>query len=313
MLRYLTHTPAARESHVPAEGEPTAALEKVFVLLRAQTGNDFSCYKRNTINRRIERRMSIHQFDRLPRYIRFLQENPQEVELLYKELLIGVTNFFRDPGLFDFLKAKAIPQLLQAGRRGECVRVWSPGCSTGEETYSLAIVLKECWRSWVCRTCPAIQIFATDIDKDAIDKARRGTFSAGISAEVSPQRLDRFFVHEDEGYRVKKEIRDLVVFAPQNLLVDPPFTEGRHPLLPQPADLRQCRDPEETPAADALCLESRRAVDPGHRGGHRRTPIGCSPPWARGGKSSSARKCLNGLAWKCLPVLPRERLWAAEP
>jgi chemotaxis methyl-accepting protein methylase len=225
LIQYVTHAPAAPEEYVPAEGEPTAALDKVFVLLRAHTGNDFSCYKKSTISRRIERRMSVHQFNSLPRYIRFLQENPQEVELLYKELLIGVTNFFRDPGLFAFLKEKAIPQLLQDRPKGNPVRVWSPGCSTGEETYSLAIVLKECLEEFKLQGGPAIQIFGTDLDKDAIDKARRGTFSVGIAADVSPERLARFFVQEDEGYRIKKEVRDLVVFAPQNLLVDPPFTK----------------------------------------------------------------------------------------
>ncbi len=169
--------------------------------------------------------MSVHQFNSLPRYVRFLQENPHEVELLYKELLIGVTNFFRDPGLFDFLKEKAIPQLLHDWPKGNPVRVWSPGCSTGEETYSLAIVLKECLEELKFQGGPAIQIFGTDLDKDAIDKARRGMFPAGIAADVSPERLARFFDHEDESYRIKKEVRDLVVFAPQNLLVDPPFTK----------------------------------------------------------------------------------------
>ena len=225
LIQYVTTPRQPPEDRDPAEGEPSAALEKVFVLLRAHTGNDFSCYKNNTISRRIERRMSVHQFDSLPRYVRFLQENPQEVELLYKELLIGVTNFFRDPGLFDFLKEKAIPQLLQDRPKGGPVRVWNPGCSTGEETYSLAIVLKECLEDLRLQDSPTIQMFATDIDKDAIDKARQGTFSAGIAADVSPERLARFFVREDEGYRIKKEVRDLVVFAPQNLLVDPPFTK----------------------------------------------------------------------------------------
>ena len=113
LIQYVNHVPRPPEDRDLPEGEPSAALQKVFVLLRAHTGNDFSCYKNNTISRRIERRMSVHQFDSLPRYVRFLQENPQEVELLYKELLIGVTNFFRDPGLFDFLREKAIPRLLQ--------------------------------------------------------------------------------------------------------------------------------------------------------------------------------------------------------
>ncbi|MHB8899584.1 MAG: chemotaxis protein CheB [Thermoguttaceae bacterium] len=225
LIQYVTHSPAVPQELTAAEAEPTAALEKVFVLLRAHTGNDFSCYKKNTIHRRIERRMSVHQFDRLPRYVRFLQENPQEVELLSKELLIGVTNFFRDPGLFECLKEKAIPQLLQDRAARNPLRVWNPACSTGEETYSLAILLKECLEELKLQDAPAIQIFATDIDKDAIDRARRGTLSAGIVSDMSRERLARFFVHEDESYRVKKEVRDLVVFAPQNLLVDPPFTK----------------------------------------------------------------------------------------
>ncbi len=224
LIQYVTHAPAAAEEHVPAAREPTAALEKVFVLLRAHTGNDFSHYKDSTIGRRIERRMSVHQFNSLPRYVRFLQEHPQEVELLYKELLIGVTNFFRDPGLFDFLKEKAIPQLLHDRSRGNPVRVWNPGCSTGEESYSLAILFKECLEELGLQDRPAIQMFGTDLDKDAIDKARRGIFCEGIAADVSPERLARFFAHENESYRIKREVRDLVVFAPQNLLVDPPFT-----------------------------------------------------------------------------------------
>ena len=118
LIQYVNHVPRPPEDRDLPEGESSAALQKVFVLLRAHTGNDFSCYKNNTISRRIERRMSVHQFDSLPRYVRFLQENPQEVELLYKELLIGVTNFFRDPGLFDFLKEKAIPGLLRDRPQG---------------------------------------------------------------------------------------------------------------------------------------------------------------------------------------------------
>ncbi len=225
LSQYVNHVPRPPEDRDLPEGESSAALQKVFVLLRAHTGNDFSCYKINTINRRIERRMSVHQFDSLPRYVRFLQENPQEVELLYKELLIGVTNFFRDPGLFEFLREKAIPQILKDRPKDGPVRVWNPGCSTGEETYSLAIVLKECLDIERNSFRSTIQIFATDIDHDAIEKARQGTFSASIAADVSPERLVRFFVREGENYRIKKEIRDLVVFAPQNILVDPPFTK----------------------------------------------------------------------------------------
>jgi two-component system CheB/CheR fusion protein len=236
LSQYVNHTPQPPEDRDLHEGESSAALQKVFVLLRAHTGNDFSCYKNNTISRRIERRMSVHQFDSLPRYVRFLQENPQEIELLYKELLIGVTNFFRDPGLFEFLKEKAVPGLLQERSKDGVLRVWNPGCSTGEETYSLAMTFMECleaqrnsFRSsggdqrdefrWT------VQIFATDIDHDAIEKARQGTFSASIAADLSAQRLARFFLREGENYRIKKEVRDLVVFSPQNILVDPPFTK----------------------------------------------------------------------------------------
>jgi len=225
LIRYVHHAPRAPEDRDLSESEPSAALQKVFVLLRARTGNDFSCYKNNTIGRRIERRMSVHQFDSLPRYVRFLQENPQEVELLYKELLIGVTNFFRDPGLFEFLRQTAIPRLLRERPEDGPVRVWNPGCSTGEETYSLAIVLKECVEGLRLRASPAIQVFATDIDHDAVEKARGGTFAASIAADVSPERLARYFVREGEAYRIKKEVRDLVIFAPQNILVDPPFTK----------------------------------------------------------------------------------------
>ena len=225
LLQYIRHAPQPCADRELPEVEPSAAMQKVFVLLRAQTGNDFSCYKPNTISRRIERRMSVHQFESLPRYVRFLQENPQEVTLLYRELLIGVTNFFRDPGLFDFLKTQAFPALLQDRTPDRPLRVWNPGCSTGEETYSLAIVLQECLENLRLPRAPTIQVFATDIDQDAIEKARQGTFAASIAADVSPERLARFWVPEGEGYRIKKEIRDLVVFAPQNILVDPPFTK----------------------------------------------------------------------------------------
>ncbi len=224
LIQYVNHSPRPPKDRDLPEGESSAAIQKVFVLLRAHTGNDFSCYKINTISRRIERRMSVHQFDSLPRYVRYLQGNSQEVDLLYKELLIGVTNFFRDPGLFDLLKNQVIPQLLQDRPTGGPVRVWNPGCSTGEETYSLAIVLKECLEDLRLQKNPTIQVFATDIDKDAVEKARQGTFPASIASDVSAERLARFFVHEGEGYRIKKEVRDLVIFAPQNILVDPPFT-----------------------------------------------------------------------------------------
>jgi chemotaxis methyl-accepting protein methylase len=225
LIQCLTHKPVLPSEPLLADEESGSALEKVFVLLRAHTGSDFSCYKRTTILRRIERRISVHQLGSLPRYVRFLREYPQEVDLLYKELLIGVTNFFRDTGLYDFLKATALPTLLESHADGRPLRVWTPACSTGEETYSLAIVIKETLEGLNLPQPPPIQMFATDIDKDAIDKARQGLYSVNIASDVSAQRLKRFFVRDGAGYRIGKQIREMVVFAPQNVLTDPPFTK----------------------------------------------------------------------------------------
>jgi len=202
-----------------------SALEKVIVLLRTRVGHDFSLYKRNTLYRRIERRMGIHQISRMVAYVRYLQENSQEVDLLFKELLIGVTSFFRDPGVWEQLLEQDLPALLTLQPAGHALRVWVPGCSTGEEAYSLAIVLLEAIEKINPKGRFTVQIFATDLDQDAVDKARQGLFPANIAADVSKERLRRFFVKEERGYRVRKEIREMVIFAPQNLIKDPPFTK----------------------------------------------------------------------------------------
>ena len=169
--------------------------------------------------------MGLHQIDRIAAYVRFLQENPQETELLFKELLIGVTSFFRDPAAWEQLKKEVIPALLKRRPAGGALRAWTPGCSTGEEAYSLAIVFKEALEQVKPAGNVSLQIFATDLDKDAIDKARAGVYPANITADVSPERLRRFFIQEERGYRVGKEIREMVVFAPQNVIMDPPFTK----------------------------------------------------------------------------------------
>ncbi len=188
------------------------------------TGHDFSLYKKNTVYRRIERRMGIHQIDRIAAYVRYLQENPQEVELLFKELLIGVTSFFRDPAAWEELRGEALPALLADRPNGGVIRAWSIGCSTGEEAYSLAIAFKEALEQAKPKGSFTLQIFATDLDRDAIDKARQGVYPANITADVSPERLRRFFIKEENGYRVAKEIRETVTFATQNVIMDPPFT-----------------------------------------------------------------------------------------
>lgn len=200
---------------------PTNALQKIFLLIRTQTGHDFSLYKRNTVFRRIDRRMNAHQIRDFAQYVRFLQENPHEVELLFKELLIGVTKFFRDHDAFEALKTYLLP-VLQGKPVDAIVRVWAPGCSTGEEAYTLAMVLQECLDQLPTKYLK-LQIFATDINSDGIDFARAGFYPPNIEADVSESRLQRFFTKADGGYHIRKEVRDLVVFALHNINKDAPF------------------------------------------------------------------------------------------
>ncbi|MEI7896926.1 MAG: chemotaxis protein CheB [bacterium] len=208
-------------------------LEKIIILLREQSGHDFSLYKKNTLFRRIERRKGVHQIDKINTYVRFLQENPKEVEILFKELLIGVTSFFRDTAVWNKLKESVIPDLINTLPDGHVLRAWVPGCSTGEEAYSLAIIFKEALEKLKKHKNMTLQIFATDLDKDAIEKARKGIFSSNITADVSSERINRFFTMEAEGFRVNASIREMVVFAPQNVIKDPPFTK---------LDLLTCRN-----------------------------------------------------------------------
>ena len=209
------------------------ALKRIYVFLRAHTGHDFSGYKPGTIHRRIERRMAVQQIEGLEAYVKFLQQTPAEVEALFRDLLIGVTNFFRDPEVFQVLEEKIIPQLFADKQAGGAVRVWSTGCSTGEEAYSLAILLQE--RMEMLKTSYTVQVFATDIDDRSIALARAGVYPASIAADITPERLAHFFVAEPGGlaYRIHKGIRDLVVFSEQDVLKDPPFSK---------LDLVSCRN-----------------------------------------------------------------------
>ncbi|MBI5383601.1 MAG: PAS domain-containing protein [Verrucomicrobia bacterium] len=225
LVRFVRHTTTLPRL-APAEAEiPSSALQKIFVLLRARTGVDFSGYKPATIYRRVERRMGIHQLQPLPRYVRYMQENPPEADLLFRELLIGVTSFFRDPAAFAVLKEKALPRLLHRKGAGGPIRVWVPGCSTGEEAYSVAMALTECLDRSPREGEFTLQVFATDLDKDAIEKARQGAFPASLAADMPAERLKRFFTRTEHGYTIKKSLRERVVFAPQNVLTDPPFTK----------------------------------------------------------------------------------------
>lgn len=198
-------------------------LNKIFFLIRSVTGHDLSSYKRSTIMRRLERRMKVHQIEKLPQYIRYLQANRHEVEALFKEILINVTSFFRDAEAFKALEERALPQLLGGHADEDAVRIWTPGCASGEEAYSLAILLREYMEEHGRHF--KVQIFGTDIDDDAIETARAGIYPAAVAADIGPERLGRFFDRENSGYRIKKEIREMLIFAPQDLIKDPPFTK----------------------------------------------------------------------------------------
>jgi two-component system CheB/CheR fusion protein len=200
------------------------ALQRVFVHLSARTGRDFTRYKRSTILRRIARRMQLKRVEELSGYLELLRESPEEASALADDLLITVTSFFRDPWVFDKLEQEVLPKIF-ARKRGEDeeVRVWSVGCATGEEAYSLAILLLEQVHG-LQSASPRIQVFASDLHEHSLERARQGFYPGEIVADVSPERLARFFLKEDGGYRVRKEVRETVVFAPHNLLGDPPFS-----------------------------------------------------------------------------------------
>lgn len=206
-------------------------MSRIMMLLRSGTGHDFSGYKKSTIGRRIERRMTQHDIEDIEVYARYLKAHPVEIQALFKELLINVTSFFRDPEAFAILKKDILPQILAGKPDDYVVRLWIAGCATGEEAFSIAMVLREVMEESGREL--KVQIYSTDLDDDAISTARTGFYPVNISQDVSPERLRRFFVREENGYRVKKDIREMVVFAIQNVIKDPPFTR---------MDLVSCRN-----------------------------------------------------------------------
>ncbi|MBD3242619.1 MAG: hypothetical protein GF331_18660, partial [Chitinivibrionales bacterium] len=204
------------------EGFSSNDLEAILRFLRSRRGHDFSSYKRSTIERRVQRRMSVHGIVKAPDYLSFLHENSQEAQLLFQELLISVTSFFRDPEAFAVLQDKYLPPIIEQWPEDREFRVWDAGCATGEEAYSIAIVIDEIRRR--LNKSFDIRIFATDLDAQAVEQARRGTYPASIAVDLSPERLQRYFVGEDtHSYTIRKEIRDMMIFAQQNMLSDPPF------------------------------------------------------------------------------------------
>jgi two-component system, chemotaxis family, CheB/CheR fusion protein len=215
----------------PATPTDEESITRILVLLRERTTHDFSAYKRNTIRRRIERRMVVTQVESLGQYVKLLARDATECDTLFRELLIGVTSFFREPEAYEALASKAVADIVSRASADQPIRVWVPGCSTGEEAYSIAILFQEHIQQ-LKRNLP-LQIFATDIDGEAIERARAGAYPDSIAADVTAERLGRFFAHEGGGYRVHKSLRDLIVFAEQDLCKDPPFSH---------LDLVSCRN-----------------------------------------------------------------------
>jgi two-component system CheB/CheR fusion protein len=214
-LRHALHPPAPIE-------RVQDQLGKLFVLIRSEFGNDLTNYKSTTIDRRLERRMTLHKIGRLDEYVKFVQSNREELRALYKDVLITVTSFFRDPEAFETLKTSVFPQILQHKDPSQPIRVWVPACATGEEAYSVAMCLLEFCEERVHDE--RIQVFATDVDEDCIQFARRGVYPPNIALDVSPDRLNRFFIKKDNEYQVSRRIRDLLVFSRQNVMKDAPFS-----------------------------------------------------------------------------------------
>ncbi len=232
MLKYVKQFHYKLKRPVPVVIKKISNLrQKIFFMIRNQTGRDFSLYKQTVITRRIDRQMTVHQIKNLSDYVSYLQDNPMEVEKLSKELLIGATSFFRDKEAYEIMQKKVLPLLLKNKPHNQIFRVWVPACSTGEEAYSLAMLLWE-YMDEVKRNFK-VQVFSTDLDSSAIDTARAGVYPDSISVDVSAERLHRFFSREDNVYRINKEIRDMLIFAPQDMTKDPPFSK---------LDLISCRN-----------------------------------------------------------------------
>ena len=243
LLAILSHRPVPDRSdriHTGARQQ----LESIVLQLRHRTGHDFSRYKESTLMRRIERRMSIHQITAIDAYAHHLHNNVQECDLLFRELLIGVTQFFRDAEAWRALEEKALPQLLEHFPGGKAMRAWVAGCSTGEEAYSLAIVFRDVIERLPNAHQYSLHIFATDLQLDAINSARQGVFPASIAAHLSADRLGRYFTEENGSYRIHRKMREMVTFASHNLVTDPPFTRldvlsCRNVLIYLEADLQK--------------------------------------------------------------------------
>jgi two-component system CheB/CheR fusion protein len=230
LLSYLKHPFATKDEYTSSVLTDEDGVTRIFALLREGNKIDFTYYKPTTIIRRIERRMAVNQIHELNDYVRFLESYPVELNSLHKDLLIGVTNFFRDPEAFDAILNKHLPKLMQDAKDDK-MRLWVTGCSTGEEAYSLAILCCEVIESEGLNT--DVKIFATDVDREAIVTASAGVFAESAVADIEPTLLNKYFYRKDDGFYISRQVREMVVFAQHNLVKDPPFTN---------IDLVSCRN-----------------------------------------------------------------------
>src|SRR5690606_1752831 len=227
LVSYARHAYFKRSEGRHNGGALSAALIEedllpVTELLRHETSHDFRRYRRNTLWRRIQRRMGLNQIERLSEYVDLLRESRAEIQALRRDLLICVTRFFRDGDAWQFLAQHALRELVASQPAGAPIRAWVPGCATGEEAYTLAMLLRE--QLDEAGNPARVQVFATDVAEDALDVARAGVYPAAIESDVTSERLERFFVREGDHYRVSKALRETVVFAEQNVLAQPPFS-----------------------------------------------------------------------------------------
>jgi len=218
---YVGRDPASEiVQEVPAVD---SGLSAIFQILQRATGVDFTHYRQTTVVRRIQRRMLVHKIDKLEDYVTHVQSSPAEVKALYRDMLINVTSFFRNPRVFEALKSQVFPGLLKNHPPESAIRIWTPGCASGEETYSVAIALLEFLEGKA--PYPSIQLFGTDVSESSVTKARSGSYPENIQADVSPERLRRYFAKSEGGYRISKSIRDMCIFAQHNVISDPPFSQ----------------------------------------------------------------------------------------
>jgi two-component system CheB/CheR fusion protein len=231
LIKYARHGYLNGDETAPAAEAERDALNRILVLLKARTKYDFRHYRKNMMMRRVQRRMGLLNLEQVQAYVRYLRDHPAEMESLYKDLLIGVTAFFREPEAFDVLAEKVIPEIVKQANPDRPIRVWVPGCATGEEAYSIAMLLTEQLRE--SGRSAGLQVFATDLDESSLDVGRQGSYPESIAANVSPARLKRFFSKKGDHYQVDKQLRDSIVFAPQNLISDAPFSR---------LDLISCRN-----------------------------------------------------------------------